>query len=203
MSVDIVYKIRDKTTGLYWGGPKLQCTDQVGTRFARWSMVEQVVNDMYRLHGGFPENWEILTVKLKEEIEFIRDHKQISITHMIEQILMKRSAEFGLNSHVMDSLLTSGSFMKLRRNQVLKRWTHVFYVPISRYSNVQIRAELSKKFGDIEGHMTIKDNRWVFTDNAEIASTAVMMGLTEVCIDINNLRGWLAEKIGCEPEAIW
>ena len=64
---NMVYKIRDNATGLFWGGKK-GCSEKIGTRFTNRSSLDGTVSSIIRAgkaqSSGWPTTWEVIQVEL-------------------------------------------------------------------------------------------------------------------------------------------
>ena len=112
-----VYKIRDKKTGLYWGGRK-GCVEKVGTRFVTKSALKSTMDNIIKdKHGRWPPNWIVETVRLVEIVVETRSSNQVIIDHCFQGLVQEAIAARGIEYYyaetaalIIDQMRRKGKF---------------------------------------------------------------------------------------------
>lgn len=92
-SPTIVYKIKDSSTNLYWGGKK-GCVETIGTRFVTKSALNTTMKRIAREYKIWPEKWVVETVELTETVTAVRPAKHVIIDYefvgVAKQVIIAR-----------------------------------------------------------------------------------------------------------------
>ena len=189
---NLVYKIRDNATGLFWGG-KNGCDAKIGTRFATRSSLDGTVTTIIAKKKGWPESWEVLRVELGETVlETISARSVVIDTAMslgqdhLRKIFLERGAR--------DPGDGQKAFRELWRLHTLKNWAFIAERN-ARYNYRDFRREMIS-IGVKDTRFANCQNGWcVFTD-AEAATMAKMKEQVRHFFSIDDIRHSLANRLG-------
>lgn len=198
-----IWKIKDTKTGLYWGGPIVECSHDIGTRFVCRNSLDVAVRSISQKKGRFPDHWVIERVRLHETIEYTIPASSVNIDHLI--------------GPAVDGILKSRGFHESRVHLIgvavrcLRRETRLHDVAVIAIRDKKYRGSWSKLRKALEELGVSKDrfNRFAqgpgdcmtFKDDAG-AMVAIMGEVVSDVIDVPGLIEELAVQLNVPEDAI-
>ena len=179
------YKIRDKTTGLFWASGK-ECKSIIGKTFKNTKSMDGYLHGILYPNGVFPEDWEKITVEIVENVIEIRDAAWVRIDQHLATCWQKVSKERGIRPILARNIAII--LRELYRSDQINDHLYLCWRggSFSRVKHHEFVKNM-KNIGIDKTHFTRKDQGWILFDDEISALGAKMAGLIEEVFEIKKL----------------
>lgn len=198
---NVVYKIRDKDTGLFWGGDRVRCTHHIGTRFVRLDELEGRVMWITRYEGGWPDNWEVVKVELSETVLEVIDPRTIQLKRLIETEFPKILRNRGVEFHVVSG---AHIFIELRAKRELRDWPFMGVLPTeNRYTRAKWFHDKMLSIGVERDRYMRRGMGWLTFRDESAAVASKLVDAAGVIVQMHDVVEELAKAISTTAAEIW
>lgn len=195
-----VFKIKDKSTGLYWGGRK-GCVEIIGTRFTTKKALQSTMDNIIKdKRGVWPSNWIIETVRLVEVVVETRSSNQVIIDHCFQGLVTEAITARGIELYYAD---TAGLIIdQMRRRGKFEP----FMVLLPYDNNYALKpSDLRKFVKDHGGDPKCLDKHsrgWWSVQDLNTATLLRMNSAITAMIDVNQNVAIAASRLSATPEEL-
>lgn len=186
MSVtNLVWKIRDNTTGLFWNGSAGECCHPIGTRFVKESAMWGTVTWITNKKGRFPETWEVVHAELSETELKVFSPQDVHISSMLDRVCGDLFVPYmvaGLLRNLRrDGTLQSTNFLGMRKNR--KQTTKAEF------------AQFMSDYGVAKKRFTVLAEGLVLFADKTAATMPMLGGKMDFIYDVLELRKKIAKAL--------
>ncbi len=196
---DRVWKIRDKATGLFWGGPKRECSEKIGSRFTRRSTIDAAITLIIGARGHFPDEWEIIEAEIIEnEVGIPRSGKWVEIDSKLVEIWMAVRKKYpGLLDRAAIELLEN--IRTLRRSGTLSDFVAIGLHKQNWAAGNWLKfSNRMTAFNVPKTNLYRMPNGWVCFRDVPSATAARLNDETLVLFNMNSLLGEIASMMNVD-----